>query len=69
MHCTKGAVVPVPATQACSGSRGVAELVLNLVIRWKCAVSFTAQSLYLGETKRLYLLNRKLAGPESQSAH
>ena len=56
-------------TKACSGSRGIAELVINLGIRWKRAVSCTAQLLYLGDKKLLYLLNRRLGGPESQSAH
>jgi len=61
--------VPVHAIKACSGSRGIAELVLNLGVSWKRAVSFTARLLYLGDKKLLYLLNRRLGGPESQSAH
>ena len=55
--------------KACSGSTGIAELVLNLDITWKQAVSFTTQLLYLRDKKLLYLLNRRLGGPESQSAH
>ena len=62
MHCVKGVVVPLHGMKACSGSRGIAELVLNLNIRWKLAVSFTAQLLYLRDKKVLYLLNRRLGG-------
>jgi hypothetical protein len=41
-------------------STDIAELVLNLSIRWKEAVSFTAQLAYLGDNKLLYLLNSRL---------
>jgi len=50
-------------------STSIAELVLNLGIRWKGAVSFTGQLPYLRGKKLLYLLNRRLGSPEGQSAH
>jgi len=55
MHCVK-----VKLCLYRAHSTGIAELVLNLGIRWKGAVSFTGQLLYLGGKKLLYLLNRRL---------
>ena len=69
MHGVKGEVVLVHATKARSGSRGIAELGLNLGVRWRCVISFISQFLYLGDRKHLYLLNKRLGGHESLSAH
>jgi hypothetical protein len=65
----KGEDVPVHAIKACSGSRGIAELVHNLGISWKRAVSFTARLLYFGDKKLLHLLNRRLGGILRASLH
>lgn len=63
MHCVK-----VKLCLYMAHSTGIAELVLNLGIRWKL-VGFTGQLPYLRGKKLLYLLNRRLGGPEGQSAH
>jgi hypothetical protein len=49
-------------------SRGIAPRNLDLSTRWKWVVSFTSWLLYPQIKRPLYPLERRLGGPESQSA-
>jgi hypothetical protein len=48
-------------------SGGIAPLILDLGIRWRCVVSFTPRSLYPQGKSPWYPLDRRLGGPQSRS--
>jgi hypothetical protein len=62
----KGKLVQVHALKACSGSRGVAPLILNIGTRWNCVVSVTPRPLH-AKGKAPVQLNKKLGGPQGRS--
>jgi hypothetical protein len=51
------------------GSGGIAPRILNLGTGWRWVVSFTLQPLYFRGKSPWYLLDRRLAGPQSRSGH
>ena len=48
-------------------SGGVAPLILKLGTIWRCMISFIPQLFYSWGKSHLFLLNRSLGGPQSQS--
>jgi len=54
--------------KACWGSGGIALLIPDLAIRWRCVVSFTPRPLYAQGKSPWYPLDR-LAGSQSRSGH
>jgi hypothetical protein len=49
------------------GSGGIARRILDLSIRWRWVVSFTAQPLYPQRKNTWYPLDRRLGRPQSRS--
>jgi len=62
MYMQEGKVDTVHTMKAYRVSRGTVPLILNLHTRWVWEVNFIPWPLY-----SLYLLNRRLGGPHSQS--
>jgi len=62
-HCKegKGKLVPVHVLKACSGSRDVTPLILNLGTRWNWVVNFTPGK------KLPYQVKMRLGGPQGRS--
>jgi len=49
--------------------RGIAPPILDLGTRWEKLGRFTPCPFYLSRKNPLYLLNRRLGGPQRQSKH
>jgi hypothetical protein len=55
-------IVSVHAMEVCTGSRGIAVLILNLGTRWRWVVNVTPRPLYPWERSARYTLKRRLGG-------
>jgi hypothetical protein len=60
---------PYTRNEDIKGSEVTAPQILNLITRWKWAVSFTPQPLLLQESSCQWLLNRRLSESQSRYCH